>query len=654
MKKISLALILFLFIWTTFAYDCKQEIQAWVDAKNTEQSIVHYESCLSKNPSASAKWVSETSLIHLYSTAIDNFIDLKNYNKAITYAEKLVAISWLDRNNAFGLFLMYIEVNDLQNAKKYYEEAKKLAFSKEEVDKTIQLWTLLDSIEQLNEWVGRNDILAYKQYYLTVNNIFAAQQKITNPKQVVVAVLDDGININHPDITNNIWVNTKEISRNGVDNDNNGYIDDYNGFNFIYNSNNIAPLWSHGTMVAGIIGASMNNQIWIAGIAKNVKIMSVGVCSESWCPREAIVKWIKYAIDNGADIINLSLWDNQFSFSTEYNEVLQEAFDKNIIVVVAAGNGDVLSNNQAWVNTSINKLSPLCNYGNSYKNIIGVGALTKQWYRADRSNYGNCVDFFVPWEEIESTSIWEILYTSANGTSFSAPIVAGIIALWFNKYGKMHRNAVYDALSESFVKNSVWNDTIDAAKYLDALWNKVNDPKYNIYQAANTDKQTELNQAINWLYENELTIFNTQETFMADKFITREQASKFFDVFNRKTKNTYIAIDAKACNFSDITNADKTLVYHIWQACQYGIILWSKWKFNPFGNLTKAQAITILVRIIDWWLKDETGGVWYQKYYEYAQNTWLLNNMWYSLSTLDKENITRWDMAILIYRVSKF
>ena len=185
MKKFSLALILFLFIWTTFAYDCKEERQAWVDAKNTEESIAHFESCLNKNPSDSAKLITETFLIGLYPIAINNFIDIWEYNKAVLYSEKLISIVWLSFNNAVAISILYIEVGDMINAKKYYEEAKKLAFYKSEIEKVSQLWELVESREKLKDWLWRNDLLVHKQYYLTTNNIFAAQQKITNPKQVV-------------------------------------------------------------------------------------------------------------------------------------------------------------------------------------------------------------------------------------------------------------------------------------------------------------------------------------------------------------------------------------------------------------------------------------------------------------------------------------
>ncbi|MDD2870609.1 MAG: S8 family serine peptidase [Candidatus Gracilibacteria bacterium] len=314
-----------------------------------------------------------------------------------------------------------------------------------------------------------NDNLSYQQYYLYKHNILSARNTITNPKKVKIAVIDDGVSLNHPDLTNKIWVNKNEIPGNGIDDDKNGYVDDYNSWNFVYNGNNTKPLGTHGTKVAGIIGAQINNNEGIGGIVDNVELMSVGVCNKTGCEVEKIIEGIYYAVDNGANIINLSLGGNQFNgYDKSYDEALKYAYDNNIIVVIAGGNGDVLSNN--GVNTTINKISPVCNNGDNYKNIIGVGAFTSKW-----SNYGDCIDFYTVGEKIMSTSFGENSnslsgenYTLANGTSFSAPILTGIIGLGYEKYGIIDRNTVYDALTESD-KDGI----IDALEYINVLGKKL-------------------------------------------------------------------------------------------------------------------------------------------------------------------------------------
>jgi subtilisin family serine protease len=143
-----------------------------------------------------------------------------------------------------------------------------------------------------------NDTYSYLQYYLQSSNIPGAWKKVTNSNEVIVAVIDDGVHINHPDLIDKIWSdkNAKYWASKIID-----YVWDGLAANL--------PTWAHGTMVAGIIGAIQNNNKWIAGIAKNVKIMPIRVFGTDWTARQdSIVYAINYAVDKGANIINLSLW----------------------------------------------------------------------------------------------------------------------------------------------------------------------------------------------------------------------------------------------------------------------------------------------------------------------------------------------------------
>lgn len=579
----------------------------------------------------------------------------KNANNAIDYfVKKTDKIEWLILLAQSWLFDW-----DFEKALQHLNTAKNMAMDKAQLERIN--WF----IQYLQQWLGdykqenfsTNDYYSFMQHWFQDLNIMEAQKKVKNTHKIIVAVIDDWVHINHPDLSKNIRINTKEIPWNWIDDEWNWYIDDYNGFNFIYNNNNTIPLWSHGTRVAWIIWAIANNEIWVAGIMKNVSIMPVWVCDIEWCNPINVIKWIEYAVNNWADIINLSLWWHQIINSDEYTTAIENANKKGVIVVVAAWNGDVITKSAVWVNTNVNKVAPVCNYGNNKKNIIWVWSISRDWNVTNRSNYWDCVDLYAPWVEITSTTLigqnnpqyflLQDWYDTSDWTSFSAPIIAWIIGLWLNKYWKLDRDIVYDSLMQSMVRNKAKVHLVDASLFLDILWEKVNQKNTTIPNNSEVN-QTEVNESILWLYNNWLTIFNNTTSFMSDELISREQASKFFSVFNNLINKDW-AKSTENCTLKDIKNADHSLLQYINDSCAQWIILWNNGNFMPFWKLTKAQAITILVRIVkwklnEWWMRR------YQEYYNYANEIWLLNNLNYNETTIDGEYITRWEMSILIYR----
>ena len=169
-----------------------------------------------------------------------------------------------------------------------------------------------------------NDPLFSKQWYLLNSGQFggldnedivapeAWNQRNSSPN-VVVAVIDGGIQLNHPDLIENIWVNKDEIFNSGDDDDDNGYKDDYYGWNFADNVPKPVPD-EHGTHVAGIIGAEGNNGIGISGVTWDVQLMPLDIFGKEGDGAADMYKFwyrvldaIDYAVDNGADIINMSL-----------------------------------------------------------------------------------------------------------------------------------------------------------------------------------------------------------------------------------------------------------------------------------------------------------------------------------------------------------
>jgi subtilisin family serine protease len=213
-----------------------------------------------------------------------------------------------------------------------------------------------------------DDTFSHLQYYLQILGIPDAWKKITEPKKVIVAVIDDGVNVNHPDLTDHIW------SEPGI-----AYgsskIKDFVGDKLPDN----LPTGQHGTMIAGIIGAATNNKKGIAGIAKNVEIMPLRVFDFKGNAREeSIINAMYYAINNNVNIINLSLGQSQFNYSTRYDEVMKKAYENGVIVFIAAGNGDVLAFSNNGINTTVNPISPVCNNSGSKKYSFGVEALDQK------------------------------------------------------------------------------------------------------------------------------------------------------------------------------------------------------------------------------------------------------------------------------------
>ncbi|MEH1872430.1 S8 family peptidase [Nostoc sp.] len=234
-------------------------------------------------------------------------------------------------------------------------------------------------------------------------------------KGVVVAVVDTGVDYNHEDLKDNIWTNPKEIADNGKDNDGNGYANDIHGWNFVDNNNNVLDDNGHGTHVSGTI-AGENNSYGVTGIAYDAKIMPVKVLDDSGSGSyTSIAKGIHYAVDNGANVINLSL-GGPYS-----NRTLESAIDyassKGVIVVMAAGNdGDS---------------SPDYPARYASKSGIAVGAVDKNNNLADFSNRSgtNEISYVTaPGVNIYS-SVPNNQYATYSGTSMAAPHVAGIVAL---------------------------------------------------------------------------------------------------------------------------------------------------------------------------------------------------------------------------------
>jgi hypothetical protein len=242
---------------------------------------------------------------------------------------------------------------------------------------------------------------------------------------VTVAVIDDGVDTTHSDLRNNIWVNTREIAGNGRDDDGNGYVDDVNGWNFTTgprgNNGNVRPESSgstHGTHVAGTIAAA-NNGVGVTGVAYNSRIMALKVADTSaddrWVNTGNIARAIRYAVDNGARVINMSL---SWSDSIELREALAYAASRNVITISAAGNSSAA--------TPGNPARYATEFGFSVGAVDSQSRIANFSNRAGTSNQMHHV--MAPGVSIRSTLPGE-QYGNYNGTSMAAPHVAGVVAL---------------------------------------------------------------------------------------------------------------------------------------------------------------------------------------------------------------------------------
>lgn len=269
-------------------------------------------------------------------------------------------------------------------------------------------------------------------------------------RETVIAMVDTGVDLDHPDLTGRIWVNTDEIPGNGVDDDHNGFVDDVYGWDFYNNNNDPNPepdgkdnnydgtpdeQVSHGTLGAGLAGAKVYDNWGTAGVYPNARIMAIQVFpDDGGTDYETVVDGLQYAVDNGAEIINLSIGA---PWSTLFTNPIIKAHNRNMVVVAAAGNySRELTDTYWW--------SPVCNEGRNPLTdnyVIGVAYTDKYDRKGSYSNYDGStgrhfVDVSAPGDAIYGPAYYDpsfpgftdYFYTNT-GTSFSAPMVSGLAAL---------------------------------------------------------------------------------------------------------------------------------------------------------------------------------------------------------------------------------
>ncbi|UCF10542.1 MAG: S8 family serine peptidase [Candidatus Bipolaricaulota bacterium] len=244
-----------------------------------------------------------------------------------------------------------------------------------------------------------------------------AWEKTEGSRRVIVAVIDSGIDVGAPLLAGALWTNPGEIAGNGIDDDGNGYVDDIHGWDFRDNDSSSAvgsALHWHGTFVAGIIAAQRGAER-IAGVAPGVRLMDLRFLDSrnlfygrDW---DRFAEAIDYAVDNGAQIINLSVYANGRPPEV-LERALERAAERGVLVVGIAGNGGS---------------AELC-FPGCYDSVLAISATDQDDELASFSNYGCGIDAAAPGDEIVSIDI-KGGARQASGTSFAAPHVSGTLAL---------------------------------------------------------------------------------------------------------------------------------------------------------------------------------------------------------------------------------
>lgn len=376
---------------------------------------------------------------------------------------------------------------------------------------------------------------------------------ITGSPDVVVAVIDTGIDYDHPDLEDNIWLNPGECGSgketNGIDDDGNGYEDDWHGWDFVNGDNN--PMDGntyleryHGTHVAGIIGAVGDNDSGVAGVTWDVQLMPLRVLDENGAGDTTdIINAVDYATDNGANISNNSYGGGGFSQSFLY--AIGRALSAGSLFVAAAGNDSV-----------DNDITP--NYPSSYNfnNIISVLSTDIDDELSGFSNYGSAsVDIGAPGGSDSSQSSYNIFSTKYNqayqyhaGTSMATPFVTGAAALAWEKRPEM----TYSQLKTRIIEKADYDSDLNGKCVADGRLNA-----YSLLYDSAVPNGTPDNVSGTWYSWKSISL----------NWGDNSSNEIGFDIQRQKSgESEYSSIHSADANFtyySDATVAGETIYYKI-------------------------------------------------------------------------------------------
>lgn len=270
-------------------------------------------------------------------------------------------------------------------------------------------------------------------------------------EQIIMALIDSGVDYNHPDLKDNIWINTGEIPDNGIDDDQNGFIDDWQGWDFTDTQlegatgdatvpdNDPVDELGHGTHCMGIMNARTNNNTGISGTCWFGKTMNLragfNLGSAGYLEDDDVTAAIIYAVDNGAQIISISWGDTQLSPIIE--DACSYAYQNGVVLIASSGNdsGGLTNDYKLF-------------YPAALENVIAVGAIDEDDIMCNFSCHGEGLDMVAPGLNIYSTAL-NSDYGMQSGTSSSAPFVVGAAALLLSNRPELSNADVYNILKNS-------------------------------------------------------------------------------------------------------------------------------------------------------------------------------------------------------------
>jgi len=286
-----------------------------------------------------------------------------------------------------------------------------------------------------------NDTYYSSTWYLQNINAPTAWNITSSSSDVTIAVIDSGFALNHQDLIDRWAINNGEYGdgkeSNSVDDDDDGYVDNYRGWDFVNNDNqpqagtlSTSGLGvAHGTQTAGLAGATSDNNLGIATISRNPKLLPLQVIDDNGNGfSDDVSSAIYYAVDHGANVINMSLGTS--GDDPLVRDAVDYAFNHNVVVVAAAGNCGNSSSGPCN-----GQIAGYITFPANYNRVIAVGATDSNNNRASFSSYGERLDIMAPGSGTLISTTWSVgngtsLYsTTLNGTSYASPIIASSAAL---------------------------------------------------------------------------------------------------------------------------------------------------------------------------------------------------------------------------------